>query len=308
VTLLIGVALVLPAAGCHSCDRIESELRQRENDLREARAELEGAQAYNHALEAEVRHLRGEPPVAIPLPTPGLPPPPPPERPALTFPIKSLTLGRQTGGYDGDGQGDHGVQVVLEPRDLENQAVKAPGSAEVQVCEISPEGLKKPLSSWQIPPDQLRQSWRSGLLNTGYVLVLPWKTPPSTEKLRITARFILPDGRAFEADRDVTVRLPAGARHMPPAGPIPPPAAPIPAPTPEPDGDGPRLPPPKPLNPIGGLLHWLSPRHTEAEVAWWKLPAGEVHQAARPVAVSVERPQPQPQPPAVEILKPQPLP
>jgi hypothetical protein len=58
-----------------------------------------------------------------------------------------------------------------------------------------------------IPPEELRRSWKNGLLTTGYLLNLPWKVWPSSEKLRVTAQFQLADGRVFEADRDVTVRL-----------------------------------------------------------------------------------------------------
>src|SRR5439155_24466275 len=53
----------------------------------------------------------------------------------------------------------------------------------------------------------LRKTWRSGLLSSGYQVVLPWKAWPSSEKLRVTARFTLVDGRSFEADKDVSIRL-----------------------------------------------------------------------------------------------------
>jgi hypothetical protein len=36
---------------------------------------------------------------------------------------------------------------------------------------------------------------------------LPWKTWPSFEKLRVVVQFASADGRLFEADRDVTIRL-----------------------------------------------------------------------------------------------------
>src|SRR5262249_26165792 len=119
------------------------------------------------------------------------------------------------------------LQVVLEPRDPDGHAIKAPGSLYVEVVQITPEGLKTPLCSWQIPPDQLRRSWKSGLFTTGYYLVLPWKVWPSTPKLRVTARFTLADQRVFEADKDITIRLAPQA--SPKSGPIlTPEATPIP--------------------------------------------------------------------------------
>src|SRR5262249_25603469 len=131
-----------------------------------------------------------------------------PEQASQTYTLKEIVLARQTGGYDQDGKpGDEAPQVLLGPRDPAGPAIKAPGSLYVEVVQITPAGLKTPLCSWQIPPDQLRRSWKSGLFTTGYYLVLPWKVWPSTPKLRVTARFTLADQRVFEADKDITIRL-----------------------------------------------------------------------------------------------------
>lgn len=73
----------------------------------------------------------------------------------------------------------------------------------------------------------------SGLLSTGYVLVLPWKVWPNNDKVRVVAQLRLPDGRLFEADKDVTV-------HVVPAEKRPPPT------------EAPLLPPPHPLDPPAG--------------------------------------------------------
>ncbi len=97
--------------------------------------------------------------------------------------------------------------MVAEPLDADNQAVKVPGSLFIQALEITPAGLKQPLSTWQISDDELRRSWRAGLLSTGYVLVLPWKVWPTNDKLRVVVQFHTADGRLFEADKDVTIRV-----------------------------------------------------------------------------------------------------
>jgi hypothetical protein len=228
----IGMALTAFASGCRSCDRVESALRARETDVRELREELERSELYNQALQQELRMMRGE---TCPQPA---------EQPCVGYPVRSLTLGRQTGGRDTDcGDGDNALQVVMEPRDPEGQAIKAPGTALIQALEITSEGLKRPLSAWEISAEQLRQSWRSGLLTTGYVVTLRWKICPATEKMRIVAQLRLTDGRVFEADKDVTIRLPPAQKRsvtqpMPPADPAP--ATPQEKST---------LPPPKPVDP-----------------------------------------------------------
>lgn len=220
VAWLAGVAVAACAAGCRSNSAlVESELRQRDSQVRELRDEVDRCGAYNQALEQELRNLRGE----------GLPPDAP-ERVQPSYPVRSLSLGRGTGGRDDHGlPGDEALEVHIEPKDPEGHVNKVPGSAIVQVAEIGPDGIKRPLSSWEIDRDQLSRSWRAGLLTTGYVLVLPWKVWPSTEKLRVTVQFRLLDGRLFEADRDITVRVaPANQRPVPAPVivPAPPPVAP----------------------------------------------------------------------------------
>ncbi len=217
------------AAGCRSNSAlVESELRQREGQLRELQDEVDRCGAYNQALEQELHNLReGLPPCA-----PGLG--------TSAYPVRSLVLGRGTGGRDVDGlPGDEALEVHIEPRDPEGNTVKAPGSANIQVAEIGPDGIKRPLPGWEISPEQLRHSWKSGLLTTAYVLVLPWKVWPSTEKVRVTVQFRLADGRLFEADRDVSVHVAPGNQRLAPG---------VPALTPGTEGPavGEELPPPRP--------------------------------------------------------------
>src|SRR5439155_23896488 len=107
--------------------------------------------------------------------------------------------------------------------------------------------------------NKLRQSWRSGLLSTGYHVTLLWQTVPRTEKMRIVAQFMPLEGGAFEAEKDVTIRLlaelrpPGAACPAPVAGPgLPLPGVPGPGDLPvgpPPRTDAPVLPPPETIGP-----------------------------------------------------------
>lgn len=198
------------AAGCRGhCDLVEAELRTRERELRELREELQRAEACHGALEREIQALR-----------PATPCPVTPEFAAQAYAVKELALGRLTGGVaEHDCGGDDALQVVVEPRDPDGHNIKAPGRLAVEALEITPEGLKAPLCAWEVPPDQLRRSWKSGMMVTGYVLVLPWKAWPNQPRLRVVARLTLPDGRLFEADRDVTVRVTPPEKRKAPTAP-----------------------------------------------------------------------------------------
>jgi hypothetical protein len=241
--MLLGAALIASAAGCRSDNGqlVESQLRARETDVKLLRGELDRAHAVNQGLQTELESVHGGPGGAS---LPG-------DRPAgSAYPIRSITLGRQTGGYDsGEGPGDQSLQVVVEPRDADDQTIKAPAVLTVQALEVTPEGVKRPLSTWEVGEDELRRTWRSGFLSTGYVVVLPWKMWPTTEKLRVVVQMRTADGRVFEADKDVTVRLAPGARHSSPSPTLPPPTL---VPTPKPadsEPSGPVLEPAQLLRP-----------------------------------------------------------
>lgn len=273
VACCFALLLITTASGCHSCDRVESELRSRENDVLQLREEVHRCGIYNQTLQQEVHALRGQ----LGMPAQGPPP--------AAYPVMALVLGRQTGGRSNDiCPGDDALQVQVEPRDPEGQAIKAPGQLLIQAQEITPEGIRRPLSSWMIPPEELRRSWKNGLLTTGYLLNLPWKVWPSTEKLHVMVQFQIADGRVFQADRDVMVRptplnqrptvvpnssaapkpegdngpplLPA-PRRVDPTKPIPPPPVgdpPTPLPEPVPPPPKPSQPDELPLEPAAEIL------------------------------------------------------
>jgi len=271
----LALALSLLGLGCHNNDLVEAELRTRERELRQLRGELTSAEWQNEALSHELQDLRHGTPIA-------------PELASQTYAVRQITLGRQTGGYDReDKHGDDAIQVVVEPRDGDGHVVKAPGALHVEALEITSQGVKMPLSTWDVSPAELRRSWRSGLFSTGYILVLPWQRWPTSDKLRVVVRFILADGRLFEADKDVKIRLvPAAERQLPPAitEPLGPavPGQPIP------------LPPPRKLEEGPGSKNqawWTLPRRENTFVQT-SLKSASPREASIADAVQLERPAP----------------
>jgi hypothetical protein len=191
--------------GCQRSDLVEAELRTRERELREIKDELNRAACANEALVRELQAVRQGASAKLT-----------PELASQTYTLKQINLGRGTGGYDDDHYpGDEGLQIVLEPKDCDGHTIKAPGALHVEAQEINAEGLKIPISAWDVAPEQLRRTWRNGFISTGYFVVLPWQNWPSSEKVRVTARFLLADGRLFEADKDITIRLTPAAYRKP---------------------------------------------------------------------------------------------
>ncbi len=221
ISILLTVVAI--AGGCKSrSDLVEAELRLKDRQLREVAEERNRLGALNEAYE---NSLRGGPPC----PQAG-------RGGSAPVDVKDIQIGRGTGGIDeGRGPGDEGIQVIIVPRDGDGSAVKAPGSARVTAIQVSPEGLKTPLSTWEVSAPYLRRNWKTGLLSSGYYVALPWQIMPMSEKLRIVVQFQTPDGAMFESERDIQVRLThlRGEQLPKPLDPdiIPAPAGPIGVPT-----------------------------------------------------------------------------
>ena len=177
---------------------VESELRcmvQRIEELEKERARLKGEVGQ---LESELDTQQRKAAKA-PQPT------------GATLIVKRITLGRLTGGYRKDPAilHDDALQVLLEPRDADGASVKAPGTVHIDAYELTPEGLKAPLSGWDITSGELRRTWDAPLIGGPcYRIELPWKAWPTTERLKVVVRFTTLDGQPFEVEKEVDVRLP----------------------------------------------------------------------------------------------------
>lgn len=204
VWLVASLLAYLGAVGCRSNQQLlESELRAREIQYHEAMDELKRSEFQNEALQRELNDLRRGSKIS-------------PEDAARTFGLKRITIGRGTMGVDHDKvPGDEALQVQIEPRDGEDHVVKTPGTLQIIAMEISPQGVKSIISVWDIDQAEMRKSWKQGLFSTGYQFILPWKSWPQYENLRVLARLMMPDGRVFEADKDIKIRIPPGIKSLP---------------------------------------------------------------------------------------------
>jgi len=202
-TGLVVSLLALPATGCrtnNSKDRLETSLRQREKEIALMREDIDRIAGYNLALQTEIRSMRGQPgPSSCDPFTP-------------LYPVRSIVVGRTSTAMDEDGKpGDDAVQVVLETRDGDGKLFRAPGRVQMQMLEVSPEGLKNPIGVYQFSAEEMRPLWKQGLLTSGYVFTLPWQTPPRQDKVRVVASFTMEDGRQFEAEREIKVKPPSAS-------------------------------------------------------------------------------------------------
>lgn len=213
--IIVMLSLSLAIAGCKAPrgDLVEAELRTKERMLRETQSELERTRLVNEALERDYMNRQDGRPRS--------------DNSGFASP-KDITLANGTGGLDEDRlPGDEALMLVVLPRDEDGQPVRAVGTLSVGVWEVMPGGQKVGLSQWEVSATDLRRTWKSGLLGSGYHVILPWKKFPSTEKLRVAVQLTLPDGRVYETDKDISIRpmpgqLPPPEKVMPmaPMGPL----------------------------------------------------------------------------------------
>lgn len=232
--------LVVVTTGCRNTrsereELLLAELRTRTRELEETREELLRHRQLNQLYQ------RHDPPLWVN----------PTFRPttdAPTYPVKEITLGRGTGGVDEDNlPGDESLMVVLVPKDDDGTAVKVPGKVWITALEIAPDGLKAPLSRWEVTPEQLRRTWKTGLLGSGYNIPLQWERPPCHNRVRIVVRFQTLDRKEFETDKDITVQVLPGLSGPALPGPLPsgPPVLPSPSTPLLPPPNSTELPPPQ---------------------------------------------------------------
>lgn len=211
---LAGVLLFAPA--CKSTEPLETELRTREVQHEQLVNELNRIRHENCAMQQELLALRQLQA-------------PPPEIAGPSCGLRRVTIGRLSGGRDLDQvAGDDALYLTVEPRDGMDHIVKVPGSLHVTALEVNCQGIKTPLCTWNFPPDKLASCWQQTIFTTGYTLTLPWLNCPANEDVRIVARFVVTDGRVFEADKDIRVQLSPLANQlprplpgvMPPPGPL----------------------------------------------------------------------------------------
>lgn len=204
--LALGGVALLAFTGCRAnkkYDGIEAELRTRNRELAETQHALDQARLLNRAYEQSRGTLPGSVPAPVYHPTS-----------VGDCGLQEISLGRGTGGVDDDATpGDEYLMVVIVPTDLDKSAVKAAGRASIAAWESGPDGIKHHIGTWELSPEQLRSTWKQGLLSTGYFVPLQWQQCPTHTKVRVAVRLTTIDGKTYEADRDISVR--------PMVGPIP---------------------------------------------------------------------------------------
>lgn len=198
ILILLLCLVPLPLAGCGRPSRANIQLRKQNHELREELARLE---RRVEAHQATIRTFETEQAV---------PPAVASDRLEKLYTVHGIKFGRLTGGVDLDRRapGDEMLKVYVVPVDGAGDELKAAGSFEIELFDLNAPGDAR-IGRWTFGTDEARKHWFGQALLYGYVFTLPLHNPPEHEDLLVNVRFVDElTGRAFEAKRDVTVKVP----------------------------------------------------------------------------------------------------
>jgi hypothetical protein len=110
-------------------------------------------------------------------------------------------------------EGEHGgaLRVVVELRDQAGRSVRVRAGLHLAVLQAGPGPQQTFLGDWDLPSELLEHAWSGNWSGGGYRLLLPWKTWPSAQQVRVQARLTLADGTSYEAEQEIPLRATAAA-------------------------------------------------------------------------------------------------
>ena len=127
--------------------------------------------------------------------------------------VASIVLNRSlTGGInDGDGDGDQGLLVVVEPRDSRGRVIDAPAKVSVALLDpavLDEQGNAVRLALWEFSEAETASMFRRVGSSEGIHLAMAWpEEPPKHDKLHLFVRYVTSDGRMLEAHHPIEVTL-----------------------------------------------------------------------------------------------------
>lgn len=191
--ILASVGLIAGCSNRGSIEVLESQLRDREDQISELQADLTDHEHDLRAANEEADMLRqqlvsDEKASAIELTNGVVRVTQIRIHPLLTGPLDT----------DDDGVIDELV-VLLQPRDQRDKTVEAVGNVHVELRQG-----QRSIDHWVVTPEQASEQWRDSKLGAGMMLRLPLTDPLPPGKCEVTATLDTANGRTFTAQHNMT--------------------------------------------------------------------------------------------------------
>lgn len=196
VRLGIWASALLFVAGCgigsERKDPLELQVDKLQQQKAEVAADLERSQVENRQLQEQIRAM-----AALPR-----------DNGENPYKLVKVRIGRYTNFYDRDDDGRREKLIVyVQPVDENGDAIKAAGTVNVQLWDLSDPNSQGVIGQWQVMPSELRQQWFSSLL-IGYRLAFDVPATPELLAHPLTVRVVFTDYLTGEIFRDQHVIKP----------------------------------------------------------------------------------------------------
>ena len=145
--------------GCAKPDEKESiavQIEQLTQEKSELQKQIEQSEKKNEQLKQQIQVLSGLP-----------------ENVKLDNlnRLENIKIGRYTGFFDKDDDGKKEKLIVyIQPTDIQGDALKAVGTAEVQLWDLNKTNGQAMLGQWKVGPDELKKLWFETLVSIYYRL------------------------------------------------------------------------------------------------------------------------------------------
>ncbi|MCC6240283.1 MAG: hypothetical protein IT448_08305 [Phycisphaerales bacterium] len=206
--MLLGLLPMLVVGACQGPSRANIELRKRNAELTE---QIDLLQRQRTGDQATIKTLEAQRDTVSYLPD---------QRLEKLFTVHGIALSRLCGGSDTDSDhgGDEALRVVFTPQDQFQQNLKAAGSVQIELFDLSLQGDQR-IGRWEFSTTDAMNRWIDSGLISAYAFELPWQQAPAHTQLTLKISFVDElTGRTFSAQTPVNIRLPdaPAAENQPP--------------------------------------------------------------------------------------------
>ncbi len=185
--------------GCLDISKEQTNLNEQINKLNEQNSQLqkqiEQVKGVNEELKSQVQVLSGLPEQV---------------KGENLYCLQKIRIGGYTNLYDKDKDGKNETLIVyIQPIDQDGDIIKAAGSVDVQLWNLSKEQDQALLGEWHTKPELLKKHWFAALM-THYRLELDVADiPPTADKEPLTVKVTFTDyltGKVFKEQKVIEPR------------------------------------------------------------------------------------------------------
>ena len=143
-------------AGCTSGPSPAEQIERLKQEKKQLQGGLERSKSENRQLREQVQTLSGlKPEVKL----------------ENLYNLQKIRLTRYTDFYDKDKNGKKEKLIVyIQPIDEQDNVIKASGTVEVQLWDLSKKENEAMLAQWTVKPDELKKLWFESFLTISYRL------------------------------------------------------------------------------------------------------------------------------------------